>query len=65
MVLKICKHSLDSLQFLGTFISKLNEEFFFATVMFIKINANRQVRPRSNTIQKATLFILFSVAYTK
>jgi hypothetical protein len=40
------------LQIFGTFILKLYVEFLFATIMFIKINANGQVHPKSNTIQK-------------
>jgi hypothetical protein len=53
-VLKICNHSSNSLQFFGTFILELYVEFLSTTVMFIKINANGQVRLRSETIQKAT-----------
>jgi hypothetical protein len=46
IVLKIYEHSSHSLHFFGTFILELFIEFFFAAVMFIKVNANGQVRLR-------------------
>jgi hypothetical protein len=49
--LKIRKNSSNLLQFFGTFILKLYIELFSATVMFIKLNTNGQVRPRLDTIQ--------------
>ena len=49
--LKIYKHSSDLLQFFGTFILELYVELLFAIVMFIKLNANGQVRPKLDTIQ--------------
>jgi hypothetical protein len=57
-VLKIHRHSSNSLQFFGTFILELYVEFLFATIMFIKFNANGQVRPRLDTIQKANSWIM-------
>jgi hypothetical protein len=49
--LKIRKNSSDLLQFFGTFILELYVELLSTIVMFIKLNANGQVRPRLDTIQ--------------
>jgi hypothetical protein len=49
--LKIHKNSSDLLQSFGTFILELYVELLSAIVMFIKFNANGQVRPRLDTIQ--------------
>jgi hypothetical protein len=51
-VLKIRKHSYDFLYFFGTFIFELYVEFLSTPVMFIKFNANAQVRPWLDTFQE-------------
>jgi hypothetical protein len=57
-MLKIRKHSSDFLYFFGTFILELQVEFLSVPVMFIKFNANEQVRPRLDTFQKTSPWIL-------